>query len=166
MGGHRREVTRRRKRLLGSVLLVPDALQHAAHRLGDLDGFAGAVYFHAWRLVARVDGPGLLGELLERAYRERGQQPGEHRRRADGEGTDQQHPAVQVVGLGYGGVIRRAHRHRRRLGPGDLHRAHAVAHPADVGVGVVVLQFGQRDVGIRLDHVATADRDEGVLVVR
>lgn len=118
MGGHRREVTRRRKRLLGSVLLVPDALQHAAHRLGDLDGFAGAVYFHAWRLVARVDGPGLLGELLERAYRERGQQPGEHRRRADGEGTDQQHPAVQVVGLGYGGVIRRAHRHRRRLGPG------------------------------------------------
>ncbi len=85
VGGHRGKITGRGQRLLGADLLVPDALQHAAHGFGDLHGFAGTVHFDPWCLVAGIDAAGLFGQLLERTHRENGQQPGEHGRRADGE---------------------------------------------------------------------------------
>ena len=88
VGGHRSEVASRSERLLGPDLLVPDALQHAAHRLGDFDGFARTVHFDARRLIARIDRAGLLSQLFERAHREGRQQPREYGRRADGEPTD------------------------------------------------------------------------------
>ena len=83
--GHRGEVARRRQGRLGAVLLVPDALQHALDRLGDLDGLGGAAHLDVGRFVAGVDLPGLLRQPLQRPHRERGQQPPGHGRRADGE---------------------------------------------------------------------------------
>ena len=57
------------------------------------------------------------GQPPERPHRERGEQPAQHRRGADRERTDDQHAAVQVVGVGDG----RRRRWRRRpptSGPG------------------------------------------------
>ncbi len=80
--GHRGEVARRRERILGPVLFGPDALQHALHGFGDLDGLAGAAHRHLRALVG-VDRAGLLGKPFERPHRESRQQPSEYRRRAD-----------------------------------------------------------------------------------
>ena len=81
VGGHRREVARRRQRRLGAVLLLPDALQHALDRVGDLDGLGGAAHLDVGCFVTGVDRPGLLRQPFERPHRERGQQPADHRRR-------------------------------------------------------------------------------------
>ena len=105
------------------------------------------------------------GQPLERPHRERGEQPAQHRRRADRERADDQHPAVQVVGVGDGRVVGGADGHRHRLGRADLHGAHPVAHAVDVGVGVAGGQLGQHDVGVRRHLPAAAHRDDRVLVV-
>ena len=65
-----------------------------------------------------------------------------------GEDADHQHAAVQVVGVGDGGVVGGADRHRHRLGHADVHGAHPVAHAVDVGVGVTGGQLRQHDVRV------------------
>lgn len=89
------------------------------HGLGDLDRLGGTAHRHLRPFVG-VDRTGLLGQAFERPHRESRQEPSEHRRRADRQRTDQDHPAMQVVGLGDRVVVRRAHCHRRRLRRGDL----------------------------------------------
>ena len=118
-----------------------------------------------WILVARVDGPGLLRQPFERPHRESGQQPSEYGRRGDREQADQDHPAMQVVGVGDGGVVGGADFHQHRVRRRDVHRAHPVTHPVDVGVGVTGGQLGQRDGGVGGDlAVDVADGDDRVLV--
>ena len=72
---------------------------------------------------------------------------------------------MQVVGLGDGRVIRRADRYRHLLGGPDIHRAHPVSHPVDIGVGIAGVQLGQDDVRIGRHLIVLAHRDDGVLIV-
>ena len=163
--GYRGEVARRRQRGLGAVLFLPDALQHALDRVGDLDGLGGTANLDIGCLVAGVDLAGLLRQPFERPHRERGQQPTQQGRRADGEDADHQHAAMQVIGLADGGVIGGADRHRHRFGHADVHRAHPVAHAVDVGVGVTGRQLRQHDGRVGRHLTPLADGDHRVLVV-
>ena len=166
VGGYRREVTCRCQRGLGAVLLFPDALQHSVDGVGDLDRLGGPANLDIRCLVAGVDLAGLLRQSLEGSHRERREQPAQHRRRPDREHTDDQHPPVQVVGVGDGRVVRRADRHRHRFGNPNLDGADPVAHSADVGVGVAGLQLGKHHLRVRgLLAVGGAHRDDGILVV-
>ena len=76
---HRGEVPRGSQRRLGAALFFPDALQRAFERVGDLDGLGGAADVDVGGLVAGVDLACLLGQSLERADRERRQQPAAER---------------------------------------------------------------------------------------
>ena len=128
--GHRREVARRRQRRLRAVLLVPDALQHALDGLGDLDGLGRAAHLDVGGFVAGIDLPGLLCEPLQRPHRERGKQPTGKAAAPIANEQMTRHAAMQVVGVGDGGVIGRpdGHRHRfaaresRRCAPGSAPR--------------------------------------------
>ena len=79
--------------------------------------------------------------------------------------TDDQDAAMQVVGVGDGGVVGGADGDRHRLGYADLDGADSIAHPVDVGVRVAGGQLRKDDVRVRRDLVAVADGDDGVLVV-
>ena len=162
---HRGEVARRRQRGVGAVLFLPDALQHALDRVGDLDGLGGTANLDIGCLVAGVDLAGLLRQPFERPHRERGQQPTEQGRRADGEDADHQHAAMQVIRIADGGVVGGADRHRHRFGHADVHRAHPVAHAVDVGVGVTGRQLRQHDGRVGRHLTLLADGDHRVLVV-
>ncbi len=72
---------------------------------------------------------------------------------------------MQVVGVGDGGVIGGPDGDRHRLGNANVHGAHPVAHPVDIGVPVTGGQRRQNDVGIGRHLVALAHGDDGVLVV-
>ena len=80
---HRGEVAGRRQRVLGAVLLLPDALEHDPCTASAISTASVAPRTSTSRcLVAGVDRPGLLGQPLERPHRERGQQPARERRAA------------------------------------------------------------------------------------
>ena len=57
---HRGEVAGGHQGRLGAVLLLPDALHHAVHRLGDLNRLGGSPYLDVRCVASDVDGPRLL----------------------------------------------------------------------------------------------------------
>ena len=117
-------------------------------------------------LVARIDRPRLLCQSLERTHGQRCQQPAEHRGGTDREGAEDDHPAVQVVGIADRRVVGIADRDRpsaptapgsRRSGPDSA--------PRRPRVGVSGGQLGQDDLRVGRDLVVLADGDDGVLVI-